>query len=134
MLRRSPLTRSERGISSSIAASHAVALLALPPVANKRAGTRRAIIALGCILALVFSACGRSSMTPIGDRRYEPLLESEDVLVFTADRDVDRPFRVIGLLTYNNPGKYQILTLESAIPDLKEQARAAGADGIIIDQ
>ncbi|MBI3770336.1 MAG: hypothetical protein HY271_17835 [Deltaproteobacteria bacterium] len=56
------------------------------------------------------------------------------MLVFTADKDVDQPFHVVALVTYNDPGKYQILSIEDAIPALKDKARAAGANGLIIDQ
>jgi uncharacterized protein YbjQ (UPF0145 family) len=40
----------------------------------------------------------------------------------------------LGIVNYNNPGKYQILTLEDALPELKKQARSVGANGLIIDQ
>jgi hypothetical protein len=43
-----------------------------------------------------------------------------------------RAFEVVGLLSFRNPGKYQVLV--RTIPDLKEKARGAGANAIIIDR
>jgi hypothetical protein len=48
--------------------------------------------------------------------------------------DVGKPFKVIGIITHNDPGKYQILTLDNAVPALKEKARSIGANGLIIDE
>ncbi len=90
-------------------------------------------IAIAIAIALA-SACGRTSATPIGSRRYEALPPGETVLIFTSEKEVEQPFQVVALVTYNNPGKYQILSIEDAIPALKDKARAAGANGIIIDQ
>jgi tetrahydromethanopterin S-methyltransferase subunit F len=44
--------------------------------------------------------------------------------------DVGKPFKVIGIITHNDPGKYQILTLDNAVPALKEKARSIGANGL----
>jgi hypothetical protein len=56
------------------------------------------------------------------------------VQVFSDEKQISGPYTVIGLVSYSNPGKYQILSLSDAIPELKEQARKAGANGIIIDE
>jgi hypothetical protein len=42
--------------------------------------------------------------------------------------------KVIGIISYSNPGKYQILSLVNVIPDIQDRARKAGANGIIIDE
>jgi hypothetical protein len=86
------------------------------------------------ILGLSATACAHSSVTPVGRERFPALAPTEDVVVYTAETEVGRPFKVVGLLSYTNPGKYQILTLEDAIPALKEKARSAGANALIIDR
>jgi hypothetical protein len=85
--------------------------------------------------ALILSACARSSAIPIGSSPPAAALPvGSDVQVFTSERDITVPFRVVGLVSYTDPGKYQILTLGSAIEPLKEKARELGANGIIIDR
>lgn len=76
----------------------------------------------------------RSSVTPIGSKTYQPLPDTANVLVFSNESDVHNPFVVVGIVSYTNPGKYQVLTLSSAMPKLKARARSVGANGIIIDQ
>ena len=56
------------------------------------------------------------------------------VSLFTSDKQVEVPFKVIGMISYTNPGKYQILSLADVVPELLELAREAGANGIIIDE
>ena len=45
-----------------------------------------------------------------------------------------KPFKVVGLVSHTNPGKYRILSLGDVIPASKKQARKVGANGLIIDQ
>jgi hypothetical protein len=85
-------------------------------------------------VCVLIAACGRTSAVPIGREHYAPIPATQEVLVFTSDADVGSPFHVAALLTYDNPGKYRILTIENAIPDLQDQAREVGADALIIDQ
>jgi hypothetical protein len=54
--------------------------------------------------------------------------------VFTADNQVKQPFEVVGIISYDNPGKYQILSLGNAIEPLKEEARTGRRNAIIIDK
>jgi uncharacterized protein YbjQ (UPF0145 family) len=54
--------------------------------------------------------------------------------VFTAENQIKDKYEVIGVISYNNPGKYQVLTLTSAIEPLKKKAREIGANAIIIDK
>jgi hypothetical protein len=78
--------------------------------------------------------CARSSVTRIGSDPIAAAPSASEVLVFSQESEIKTPFITVGLINYNNPGKYQILTLEDAIPDLKIQARSVGANAIIIDQ
>jgi uncharacterized protein YbjQ (UPF0145 family) len=41
---------------------------------------------------------------------------------------------VVGIISYDKPGKYRILSSGNAIEPLKEKARSVGANGIIIDK
>jgi hypothetical protein len=86
------------------------------------------------ILAGLLTACVSAGVTPIGSNTLTPLPPDSEVLVFSAENQVTGPYKVVGLISYSNPGKYQILSLADAMPDLKVQARKAGANGIIIDE
>ena len=89
------------------------------------------LIATLCILLY---SCANGSINRIGQNSYPRLNNNENVLLFTADNQIKDKYEVIGIISYNNPGKYQILTLESAIEPLKEKARQIGANAIIIDK
>lgn len=73
-------------------------------------------------------------MQKIGTVSYTPLPPSSDVLVFTSESQIKRPYEVIGVISFDNAGKYHVLTLGDAIEPLKERAREVGANGIIIDK
>jgi hypothetical protein len=47
---------------------------------------------------------------------------------------VKEPYEVVGIISYDKPGKYQVLSLGDAIEPLKTKAREIGANGIIIDK
>jgi hypothetical protein len=85
------------------------------------------------VMLLGLTACATSSITRVGAVRLESLPSTAEVVVFSSERDVGEPFNVLAILDYNNPGKYQILSLEDAVPKLKADARQVGANGIIID-
>jgi hypothetical protein len=86
------------------------------------------------VLALGLAACASSSVTATGAHNYPQLPASTPVQIFSADRDVPPGFQVVGIIDYDNPGKYQVLTLEDAIPDLQEKARSVGGNGVIVDE
>ena len=54
--------------------------------------------------------------------------------VFTSDFQIKEKYEVVGIISYNNPSKYQVLTLEAAMEPLKEKARQLGANAIVIDK
>jgi hypothetical protein len=83
---------------------------------------------------LLLSGCASNTVTPIGSYTPHPLPETATVYVYSSERDVHKPFRVVGLVSYTNPGKYQILSLGNVIPALQKQARKIGANGLIIDE
>ncbi len=83
---------------------------------------------------ILLSSCAPTSVTPTGTRRYESLPWTEDVAVFTNTDEVQEPFQTIGLISHNDPEKYQSLTIGDATPARKGKARSIGANGVIIDQ
>jgi len=83
---------------------------------------------------LIVAGCASSSVQKIGTSAYAPLPESAEIIVFTEPSQIKRPYEVIGIISYDNPGKYRILTLGDAIEPLKEKAREIGANAIIIDK
>lgn len=90
----------------------------------------------GTILAAVLlcSGCASSSVQVIGTSSYAPLPSNAPVIVYTDDNQIKTPFDVIGVISYTDPGKYQVLTLGDAIEPLKKKAREIGANAIIIGQ
>ena len=86
------------------------------------------------LVAAMLSACASSGITPIGSNTFRPLPENSPVYIYSSEQEIKAAFKVVGLVSYANPGKYQILSLSSVIPDLKKQARKAGANGLIIDE
>jgi hypothetical protein len=86
------------------------------------------------LLLLVLTGCASSSVQKIGTAAYPSLTENAEIIVFTEASQIKAPYEVIGIISYNNPGKYQVLTLGDAIDPLKEKAREIGANAIIIDK
>lgn len=94
-------------------------------------GYRFLLILVQCVCLV---ACANVGSQRIGQSSYGPVANNENVIVFTADDQIKGKYEVVGIISYNNPGKYQVLTLESAIEPLKTQARALGANAIVIDK
>ena len=86
------------------------------------------------ILCTLLVACANVGVQRIGQSSYPPLSGNENIIVFTADNQIKGQYEVVGIISYNNPGKYQVLTLETAMEPLKEKARQLGANAIIIDK
>ena len=84
--------------------------------------------------AVFLLSCGTTSVTPTGSSRYPPLPATQSVKVFTSADEIKTSYETLGLISHTDPGKYQVLTLDHAIPGLKEKARAIGANAIIVDQ
>jgi hypothetical protein len=98
-----------------------------------RSSLARVLGAAGLLLALCAAACVSSAAYRTGSTVYPPLPPNAPVAVYFDERDVGRPFQVVGEVDVDNPGKYQILTVQDAIPDLTSQAASIGANGIIVD-
>lgn len=94
---------------------------------------RLALFASAAAVAVSASACASSSAVPTGGVLYAPLPAAAPVAVFFDERAVGRPFQVVGEVEVVNPGKYQVLTVQDALPELSARARSIGADGIIVD-
>lgn len=83
-----------------------------------------------CVLTLLaaLAGCASTGASLVGERAYAPLQATQPVLVFNRESEVKRVFEVIAMINHTDPGKFQILTLESAMPALKDKARAVGAN------
>ena len=90
---------------------------------------KRVLLGLVCLL---LTNCTSSSAHRIGTSSYPPLPATADVLVFTDESQIKRPFEVVGMVSYANSGKFQILTAGDTIEPLKAKAREVGANGIIM--
>ncbi len=90
--------------------------------------------ALSLVATLLLAGCAKSSVHRIGTANYAALPQDAEVLVYTDDTQVKTPFEVIGIISYANPGKYQVLTAGDAIEPLKAKAREVGGNGIIVGQ
>jgi PBP1b-binding outer membrane lipoprotein LpoB len=84
--------------------------------------------------ALILVGCVSSSVERIGTVSYTPRPPNSEVVVFTDASQIKEPYDVVGIISYDNPGKYQILSLGDAIEPLKTKAREIGANAIIIDK
>jgi hypothetical protein len=62
------------------------------------------------------------------------LPESSEVVVCTSENQIKEPYEVVGIISYDNPGKFRVMSLGGAIEPLKEKAREVGANVIIIDE
>jgi hypothetical protein len=94
----------------------------------------RNCFSLKVAFAVALTGCASGGVTPIGGASFRALPEDAPVAIYSAEKDIPRPFKVVGLLSYTNPGKYRILSLSDVIPDIKAEARKAGANGVIIDE
>ena len=79
------------------------------------------------------SSCANTSVTKIGTVNHVPLPEGTAVAIFTAENEVKQAFVIVGVISYEGPGKNQKVDLGEATEPLKEKARAAGGNAIIID-
>ena len=91
-------------------------------------------VGLLVLASLFLAACASSSVERIGTASYSPRQSNADVFVFTDASQVKELYEVVGIISYDNPGKYQVLSLGDVIEPLKTKAREIGANGIIIDK
>jgi len=86
------------------------------------------------LVSLVLLACASSSAQRVGSASYAPLPAGAEVQVFTDANQLKQPYEVVGLVSYDDPGKYHVLTVGDAIEPLKAKARELGANAIIMGQ
>jgi hypothetical protein len=91
-------------------------------------------VGLLVLASLFLAACASSSVERIGTASYSPQPPNAEVFVFTDASQVKEVYEVVGIISYDNPGKYQVLSLGDAIEPLKTKAREIGANGITIDK
>jgi hypothetical protein len=92
----------------------------------------KSLIVAGAIL--IAQGCTSSGVIPVGGEKLMPAPAGSAVFVYSSDAQVGKPFKVIGIISYTNPGKYQIKSLNDVIPEIRDLAREAGANGVIIDE
>jgi len=102
-------------------------------LAHYKAKYKGSLFLASVLVAIILVGCASTSITMVGDNRYPPIPVNEKVLVYNSEADVNHPFEIIGIINYNNPGKFRVLTLEDAMPVIKAKARSIGANAIIID-
>src|SRR5262245_56506979 len=93
-----------------------------------------ATLVLVLSLYALLVSCTTTSVTPTGSSHYPPLPATASVAVFLNADEIKTSFETLGLIDHSNLGKYQKLTLDDAIPALKEKARVLGANAIIVDE
>jgi hypothetical protein len=86
------------------------------------------------LLLVGVSSCASTSVTKIGTETYAPLAEGKEVTIFNSESEVKQPFAVVGIISYDGPGKNDKLDFGAATEPLREKARALGGNGIIIDK
>jgi hypothetical protein len=87
---------------------------------------------LAGVAALTVSGCASSIVVPVGATILQPLPQDEPVQIYFDDGQVKKPFTVIAMVSRSDRGKYRMLSLQDMIPDLKNAARTAGANCLII--
>lgn len=85
-----------------------------------------------CLLSLL-PGCVSSGYTLVG-KRFSSLPQGEPVKVYESAKEVVAPFDVVANLRFYNAGKWEHLRLDDAVPKLKEWARKAGGNAVIIDE
>ena len=87
------------------------------------------------ILAILLFVAGCAAQPPVlyGDHRYPALSANTPVAVYMKESDIHEQFEIIGAFGAYDLGKWQVLTMEDALPTLKAKARSIGANAIIID-
>jgi hypothetical protein len=96
--------------------------------------TRTSLLAPLALVAALAIGCVSSTVTPVGDHAYAPLAYYAPVQVYAEGSPLPLGTEIIGIVDYDNPGKYQVLSLQDVIPELEAKARSVGANGLIIDQ
>jgi len=87
---------------------------------------------LAGVAALTVSGFASSIVVPVGATILQPLPQDEPVQIYVDDGQVKKPFTVIVMVSRSDRRKYRMLSLQDMIPDLKNEARTAGANGLII--
>jgi hypothetical protein len=111
-----------------------IELLFMIDTFSRENALRTAGIFVALSLSLTSWGCRNVSSTDVGTRRYAPLKNEQEVTVYSRESDVPDRFEVLAIIDFNDPGKYQVMSLGNAIPSIKAKARAVGATAIIVDE
>ncbi len=95
--------------------------------------TREQLARLNLLICLgLISACTGAGPT-FEAAVYPPLPSTAGVFVFKEESEINQPFEVVGGIYYDNPKPLQILGPDDALEPLKAEARAIGANGLILN-
>jgi hypothetical protein len=98
---------------------------------------RRAIIVATAISSavglLVLPACSPQPRVVYAQQQHPVVSTETPVQVFMHESDIHQPYQVLGGVSAMNPGNFRILSLQDALPTLKQRARVIGGNGLIID-
>lgn len=106
------------------------------PDEETRIETRRNVM-MATRIALAVVVVGLAACSPQPPIVYGPrspaVAADTPVQVFMHDSDIHGPYRVLGIVSAMDLGKYQMLGLQDALPTLERKVRAIGGNGLIID-
>jgi hypothetical protein len=85
-------------------------------------------------VSLALAGCASTTVIPTTTSPVQVPPPTQEVSIFFNESEVKVPFTVLGTIHHADPGKYQRLDLNDAIPVLKDKARAIGANGVIVDK
>jgi hypothetical protein len=88
---------------------------------------------LGVAVFVSTAACASSSAVRVGTVAYAPLPPTAPVSIFYSEHAIGQPYAVVGEVKVENPGKWEVLTVDRAALELAELARRIGANGVIVD-
>jgi hypothetical protein len=87
-----------------------------------------------CLLCVaLLPGCADPTIHPVGSARYDELPPETEVRVFKSETEIDEAYTVVGLLRETAVRKRTTMTLQDALPGLKQKARSVGANAIIVD-
>jgi hypothetical protein len=82
------------------------------------------------VLAVGMSGCATTAVVKVGPATGV----DHEVGVFASEREVGTTFEVLAIVHSVDPGKFRVMTLADVLPRLQAEARAVGADALIIDE
>ncbi len=83
-------------------------------------------------LGLLSAGCAAVTDRSFGTASYPPLPPTAPVSMFRGEEEIKGPYIVVGRIYYDDPDPLLILGPDDALEPLKREARALGANGLIL--